>query len=334
MTTKKTSSPEEDKEQAAPAEEPKQVEAPAKENTEETPTPEHSHPHYDELAEHAKQTVDAAGKLAGVAYKRAKSFEPRIIIQTIDLLLGWLREKFPPRIFDSISSWCTTYGHAGIVTAEVLCVVLGLVGWAKNDTPISAIYGIGYALLLVVLQYTADKFVNAGENLIKSSPSKLSSTALLDCTFLLLEIAGLSAVVVLTVQNGITGLLVGLGIYALLDAVAYTALFPELANVKVSSRVRGGEEAIGFLSFFAKAILKIVPIAFGIGAIIGTAALLVGIITAMSSGDTDPARTARRLIIICTCLPFGTYVLFAVYHLFIDVIRAILVLPAKLDKTG
>jgi hypothetical protein len=44
------------------------------------------------------------------------------------------------------------------------------------------------------------------------------------------------------------------------------------------------------------------------------------------------ASTARTILIIFAALPFLTYVLFLVYNLSIDVLRAILSLPDKLDK--
>ena len=123
----------------------------------------------------------------------------------------------------------------------------------------------------------------------------------------------------------------GLGIWALLDSIAFTAIHPSLVNVSIEEDVRAGEEAIGILSYFAKAVLKIVPIAYGVGAILGSIALIISVISLFFGKNAAAGNSAVALIIVCTCLPFLSYVAFMIYHLLIDLLRSILVIPGKLD---
>jgi hypothetical protein len=124
---------------------------------------------------------------------------------------------------------------------------------------------------------------------------------------------------------------VGVGGLALFDAVAFIALHPTLTNTSVGESLSAGEEAIGLLSFLVKIVVRIVPIAFGVGTVIGTVGLLFGAVSVVRTGLLTAGRDSLGLIALCACLPFASYVFFAFYHLSLDILRAILELPRKLE---
>ena len=105
-----------------------------------------------------------------------------------------------------------------------------------------------------------------------------------------------------------------------------------MANVTVSEKIAAGEEAIGILSFFVKAIVRIIPLLFGIGTIVGAIGVLLGLVPLLRVGNAGIGMTGLTMVILSACLPFASYVFFALYHLIIDILRAILVLPQKLDN--
>lgn len=284
----------------------------------------------EKIADLSKKAAEKTGQFIGSSYEKVKDYDPQTSVHMLERLLNWARGKFPPSFFDKISDWLTKYGHAGIVLAQVLVVVFYLFNAIKLSSIIMLFQGAGICLLLVILQYTANKFLAAGKNLIESTPSRLSSSAFLDCTALLLEVIGLFVTIALA-SRGLISFIIGVGIWALLDAIAFTALHPSLVNVSIEKDIRAGEEAIGILSYFAKAILKIVPIAYGVGAIVGSAALSLAIVAIVIGKGAEAGKSAVALVIACTCLPFVSYILFMIYHLFIDLLRAILVIPGKID---
>jgi len=254
-------------------------------------------------------------------------------MRLVDGTLEWARKAFPVEVFESLTGWFTKYGQTGIVCTQVLVVLFCLVAAFKRSSWMLFPYGIGLAILLVVLQYTAVKFMSAGRSLIESSPSRLRSTAFLDCFALLSEITGVMIFLSLLVRAQWSLFWTGLGVWALCDGMAWIAIHPSLTNISFSDHVGAGEEAIGMMSFVVKAVVRLVPIAFGVGAIIGAVALVFAVFSLLRTGELLAGRAAILLIAFCACLPLAAYVLSTFYHLLIDILRAILLLPGKIHPS-
>ncbi|OGV63188.1 MAG: hypothetical protein A2498_04500 [Lentisphaerae bacterium RIFOXYC12_FULL_60_16] len=303
-----------------------------------TPPPEH-----DTFMQATRKALGALERFVGWLYQSARKalgnvhIEPYAVIRRIDRLLVWARTTFPPDKFDSVSAWAARSGHGGLIVAQILALIFFLVVAIKLENWVFILHGAGIAALLVILQYSAERFMNAGKSLIQASPSRMNSGAFLDCLALIVEVGGILMFIAFIMQarrlSSWSPFWTGLGVWALCDCVAYIALNPSMANTTVSSGGSAGDEAIGILSFFVKAIVCIVPLAFGIGAVIGSVALFIAIFSVI--GDINRIAAGQQalwLIGLCACLPFGTYLLFVLYHLAIDVIQAILAIPQKLEK--
>jgi len=292
----------------------------------------------DKFMKFTKKATAGTEKVVGNAYAKVKdvvgngNFDPRKSIGLIDRLIAWTKKVLPPEKFEALSDWFAQYGHGGLVCAQILTILYFIIAAVVTKSWPMIFVGAGFAILLVMLQYTADKFLNAGDTLIKSSPSRLSSVAFLDCLALLVEAFGILAVIYAITLRQWSVFIVGGGVWAICSAIAYIAINPSLANIKISKDTAAGEEAIGILSFVVKAIVRMVPFAFGVGAIAGSVSLLVASIGLIFKENAAVDFAHVKLIVICACLPFASYVLFTVYHLIIDVLRAVLVIPGKLDK--
>ncbi len=263
----------------------------------------------------------------------SSGFDPQAQSKAIDRILDWVKNRYPAETYQSFSNFLTNLGHWGIVLAEILVILFGITAAFKAGNWVFAAYAIGIALLLAVFQYIANRFLTAGDALIEATPSSLRSSAFMDCTALLTEIAGflyfLTSMLIAHRIGQWSMLWVGLGVWCLCDAFSYIAINPKLTNIEIKTDLRVGEEAIGILSFIVKTILRIVPIAFGAGTIIGVIGLLSGTISLIFSGVATAGIASIRLILLCTCLPLLSYIFFAFYHLTIDVLHAILSLPNK-----
>lgn len=278
----------------------------------------------------AEEVSTFASKLT--ACLRMLHFDPRCTVAGLDHLLDWARRVFPPNRFDLVADNSAQYGHYALVAAQMLALIVGFAGALKFSDAGVLFWGLGMSLLLVILQYTAAKFLRAGGTLIGSSPSRLSSAAFLDCLALLAEVVGILAFLSFLTRADLGLAFVGLGIWALCDAIAFIALNPAMANITIEKGVAAGEEAIGIMSFFVKAIVRIVPIAFGVGTILGAVALFFAFFSVITKGNIEPAKAALGFLVVCTCMPFASYVCFVLYHLAIDLMRSVLILPHKIDE--
>ncbi len=273
--------------------------------------------------------------MAGIgSFLSSLRFDPLYFVKILDKLLGLARKIFSPDLFHRMSGWSVRYGHIALITGAILSVLCFLFAGIREGSFLLFLAGIGYAFLLLVLQYTVNKFIDAGETLVESSPSRLASANFLDCVALLMEVAGIVLFILFASQGWIQAI-VGIGAWALFDTIAWTALHPALCNITISKDANAGEEAIGILSFAVKAVVRIVPLGFGLGTTIGAVALVLATVKILFAGEAvDAAQDAIGLIIVACCLPFASYMLFALYHLTVDVLRSILSVPGKLDRIG
>ncbi len=272
--------------------------------------------------------------------QKRKGFDYLFFVKLIEKILGSIRKLLTPKLLGFFSKWLTILGHYSLLIASILALLIGIIGAIRLESFMFFLTALGFSILVLVIQYIADKFSHAGEILIKNNPTSLSSTAFLDSLGLLAMIGGIVALLVnlyFAIKSpSLNALLTGVGLFVFLEFVALIALNPELITVDVVKETTAGEEAIGILTFFIKKIIKLVPILFGLGVIIGTVMLLVSSFDLFSNERMlfAPAKIewSYSLIISSGLLPLLSYILFVLYYLVIDIIRAILSLPRKIDN--
>jgi hypothetical protein len=145
---------------------------------------------------------------------------------------------------------------------------------------------------------------------------------------------------VLAIRDGAYSLIFpGMLAFILCEYLAFIALQPAALSISVAPASRAGEEAIGILSFLVKLGLRLVPVAYGVGVVWGAMVLFYACYLAlMVSGPAGNSRAAEetaasgaRIVQYSAASPLVSYVLFLFYYLSIDLIRAILSVPGKLD---
>jgi hypothetical protein len=235
-------------------------------------------------------------------------------------------------MFLVISHLFARLGQASLVVAAIVGAIFATTTAIRAESLYPLLYGAGFVLLLAVVQYAAHKFLNAGERLIASAPSVLTSSAFLRCVALVgaaSSILVFCGYLVFAIRaEAIDPFWIGLGLSILCVAIACVASHASLANIAIEANASAGEEAIGISSFFAKAFMRLVPILFGTGAALGTVALIISTVSQISSGEaTEAAISQARTIVISGVLPFVAYIAFASFCLGIDLLRAILCIP-------
>ena len=209
-----------------------------------------------------------------------------------DMLIELIRRQFSARFVDSSSQFFSVVGHYGLFVGMAMLLVQALVVGLKTHTlPILLAASVANILVLVVLQYACGKFLTSLETLNRSTSGRVSSTTVPDCFALLSMAAGptlLALMVTAALPLGsFTMILLAIGAFILCEFVAILSLRPETLNIKVEPDVSAGEESLGVGSFLAKLILRIAPVAYGLGVAISVCGLIVVSARAVSDSGLE-----------------------------------------------
>jgi hypothetical protein len=264
-------------------------------------------------------------------------FAVNLLEKLVEVCRGILTSNF----LEFCIKWISRIGHLGIIVAAALGFLFALIYAIRTNDFMGFLMGIIWVLLIFVVQYTARKFLNAGETLIQNNPTQLASQAFLDCFAFLALIGGVVALILHIIWAirgaGFETLLRGLGMFVFLEFLALLAFNPKEVTIKIVKTNSAGQEALGIITFFIKAFMRLIPIFFGVLIVVWTIMLFIAVIGLMGS---SPGRAWNNgieyatQILSAALLPFIAYIFFVLFYLCIDVIKAILSIPEKLDKLG
>lgn len=254
-----------------------------------------------------------------------------------------------PRLVGRSLELARHFGQYAVLLGGALGLLVSIIGAIRTNSFGMFIGGLVFVAILGVAQFAASRFLHAGDALIASTPSRLSSLAFLECIGLLAVFAAVGCLlfgVFTTIQvrdvTPLIGFLLGAVFFAYVGAIS---LHPELASVEAGSG-SAGEEAIGLLAFLLKAVLKIAPLFFALLAIVGSLVLLVSVVAPNSRfvyglsrmipvlsipGLNGPGLGGIGLVLTATMLPLFAYFWFLIASLPLELCRAILAVPGKLD---
>ncbi len=276
-----------------------------------------------------------------VKKKNAKKENCNWVFNLIVKFIDSMRKVLSEKLFEFLKKWLLILGNCGFYFASGFALLIGIIGAIRmNSFNVFAI-SLGYAIGFFILQYVAVKFANAGDKLIQNNKTGLSSTAFLDSIALLFMIGGILVLLVnsyLSIKLGIfTPFLEGLAAFMILELFALLSLNPKSITIKIEPETSAGQEAIGIVTFFLKSFMKLVPIIFGVGIIISTIILFIHSFGLFKDGVGISLAWIRisgdlPTIAYIAVLPLASYIVFVFVFLAIDVIRAILSIPSKLDK--
>lgn len=275
-----------------------------------------------------------------------------IMGDTVAAILARLGGWLSPALLKESLKFAGHYGHFAVLAGAVLGLILaGILATRMHSVALFATTGIGYVLVVAVAQFSAQRFMSAGALLIASTPNRLSSKLFLQCVGLFSILGATGALV--------GGLVVSIQTDSLLPLIpvvlpvayflyfAMTALHPEELNVTISGETTAGEEAISLLSFFCKVGLKLAPLWFFLLAVMGTTFILLAIFDVGQTasqlflavlplppgfGILAQNSPGQILVLIACLVPVLTYFFFLLSYLVLDLMRAVLAVPNKLDN--
>ena len=230
-------------------------------------------------------------------------------------------------------------GHLAYMAAALFLILAFLVLGIRADS--FRIFFTGLLILLpaaVILHFLAALFLDAGFALLKKSPSELSSSAVL-AFFALVFLGG----ALYCFLMGLYGLINGgpffdfghwmCGFAVLLFACGL-ALHPSTVNVTAGTDMSAGEEALGISMFLVKLPVRLVPFLFGVGSVMGLCGavyLLYVVIAKELFVATHEADHFAYAVLGVALIPILVYVGFALAYLVVELLRAILRTPGRIE---
>lgn len=264
-------------------------------------------------------------------------------LKFVDTLLNWIRRLISAERLDQLDELAKKVGHFALLISAVFIFIYGIIYGARAGSFLSS-FGMHLLIfpIVVIAQYAAVKFLDAGHDLISKSPSSLSSKAFLDCFALLIAIAVIGtfggSIVGGIMMRSFMPFVSGLGMTLILIYTLAVALNASTVNVGVATDATAGQEAIGIFSFFIKLNLRIVPFIYGVVCALGPFMVIYFIIKVIGADDEFGvmmvgvgASSSFAMIVGVAFLPFLAYLMFLFFYLLFDMIRAVLVVPGKLD---
>lgn len=260
-------------------------------------------------------------------------------LKLVRLLLQGLRRWLTESTLGAADLVARQSGHLAYIAAAVVLALAYLILGIRLDSFRLAFGGL--LLLLpaaILLHYVAALFLDAGASLLRKSPSELSSPAILTFFALAFFSGGIFCFVWGLYQLILGGSALTFGLWlghaALLLYACGIALNAATVNVHPGSGLSAGEEALGIVMFLLKIPVRLVPFLFGVGAVVGLCAAVYALYLVIAAEPVfivDDVHGILHRVLAVALLPLLTYVGFAVSALLIEVLRAILRIPGKID---
>jgi len=265
------------------------------------------------------------------------------VIYLVDVMLGRLRFlRRQPRAFLQYQWFLATVGVYATLAAGAIFSVHMMIAAIKANQMDLLFQGLAGVLVAVVLHYIAAKHSNAGYELMQQTAYRVSTSSFMDCVGLV-AVLGAIALVVLSVVFAVhlesvwpiwPGLIGGF-------LTAHLALFclnpDQTLNILcVPDGPGAGETALGVITFLARSLLAMGPIALGFGALVGTVWMLMGTtMTIMKRpGGMENFQSGTKLVCAAALAPFVLYLGYLLYMLGVDLYRAIFQIAKNTDRVG
>lgn len=262
----------------------------------------------------------------------------------INRFFDYLRNRLNGKILDSEKVF-SKIGLCGLYVFGILGLIFSVAAKVRFGIPFGEMLVaiVLFIIISVVLHYVAFMMLPALDKLIQNAPTRLSSANVLSVAALFVGAFGFLALIcgtyaaffvekgyVMQTQVGTPScFFAGLFTFVFCEYWMALLLEPKALNVEIVEKTSVGEEFIGLTSFFAKGCLKLVPVIFGMAVIF--AVILLACILFSSSISFNQIGVLLYLL-SSAFLPLLMYVVFLSYYLTLDIIIAILGLPARLDR--
>ncbi len=259
----------------------------------------------------------------------------------VETFLNSIKKTLSKDIFEFLKKWSITTGDYGLYVGAVVVVIIGVIASIRLETIKVFLYSIGFGISFIIIQYIAVRFNEINEKLILKNETYMLSSGFTDAMGIFSIIAGVGYFFVyfyIAIKlPEFTPFLEGVAIFVVFILISMVSFNPSLVSIKSVKSNSAGEEAIGIISFFIKLSLKLVPFIYGIGVLLYILLLLIHSKDIFGSSFRmaiawENIHNDMVFLFVLGISPFIAYVSFVFNFLIVDIVKAILLIPQKLDK--
>ena len=258
----------------------------------------------------------------------------------IDNFLDYLRKGYFSDFLKWNVDWLTKWGLNGLYVSAILGLLTSIYvpyKYVQVEFSYSIATGLTWVLVCILAHYTAVKFLPNLDNIIKSTPTKLTSRAFTDSFALVAGIGGVAALIAgayfaISSEN-VDPMVYGVFAFIFCEYLMSLSLSPENLGIEITEKTTAGEELLGILSFIMKCFLRLIPVMFGSGIILGivrTFDIWLGDVEYISQLVGQVSAVGR--LTAAAFLPVTGYLAFLLYYFSIDILASIIAIPQKLDS--
>jgi len=236
----------------------------------------------------------------------------------LDKFVDWLSTMLGSGRLIKNKKSVTKFGNLFLNISLVIYLIGTLWAAIKVDSMVMMLTAVGLGVAIAIGQFMAVRFIIAGDRVLASSPTQINNLEIIRLLGFLITAAAVaicvSGIYMSIKMSQIEPAVVGI-LFFVVGVIAASLVFsPSALNITVSEGTSAGMELLGIVSFF-----------------LGTAgSIIIGIrgLYLMTGDDWHFAIAAfpaqASFVIIASIFPLVIYLIFLIYYLFIDVIRAIL----------
>lgn len=229
----------------------------------------------------------------------------------------------------------------------VLCLKNMFFSFFFKDAPtkMCIALAIGSLIALAICAYAATKMIDALSKVISSSSCKISSLnffSVMTAIGVLLTVVALLGGIYFAIEfRSLQMFFYGLGGAVFFALITLYIANPEKFGIVADETASAGEDFVSIFTFALKIMLRLVPVALLGLSIVGIIQIVPLIFTTyIQSGENTNRFLAGNMLADTTAtagfvfigiLPLAVYLVYIFYYVALDLIRAVLQLPNKLD---
>lgn len=229
----------------------------------------------------------------------------------------------------------------------VLCLKNMIVSFFFKDAPAKTcfIMAVTTVIALAVCAYVAVKMMDALSKVINSSACKISSLnifSVMSALGVLLTVASFIGGIYLAIEFKTAQMFfMGLGGAVFFALVTLYAANPEQFGIVADEQASAGEDFVSIYTFLLKVMLRLVPVSLLGLSLLGICRIIPMIFSLyikfsdganrLWSGYMMADMSSVQWFVFIGVLPLVVYLVYVFYYVTLDIIRAILQLPNKLD---